>query len=139
MIRSAKCVLSRISEPPNPRLTTCCSGKSRARVFQRRMVEEPMNSTAPLGGGLVWSVLSKAAISCSHRVKLCSAATQTAWLKAKVTQKSGKRLEWRFMGWIGNRSQPVLQSTRGLSNQHFNTLFPQRFDQVHGRGTVGHD
>src|SRR5438128_4225850 len=73
MTRSAKWVESTISDPPNPRLMTRRFGKSSAKVFQSFIVEDPMKSCAPLGGGLVRSVCSKAEISFSHLPKSCGA------------------------------------------------------------------
>src|SRR5213594_3552043 len=63
-----------ICEPPKPRLMTRCFGKSSASVVQRRMLELPMNSAAPVGGGLVLSAASKARISFSKGAALVAAA-----------------------------------------------------------------
>ena len=68
-MRSAYQVLSRISEPPKPRLITLTPGKSLASVSQSRIDELPMNSTAPLGGG---EAASRSANPCMSR-------SQAAW------------------------------------------------------------
>src|SRR2546428_12663676 len=73
MPRWGKWVKSRFPDPPNPRLMTRRFGKSLAKVFQSFIVEDPMKSCAPLGGGLVRSVCSKAEISFSHLPKSCGA------------------------------------------------------------------
>src|SRR2546430_12363541 len=65
-MRSTNATESMICEPPNPRLMTLYSWKSSASVFHCRMLELPMNSTAPCGGGLVLSAASNALISDSH-------------------------------------------------------------------------
>src|SRR5882762_6565879 len=73
MMRSAKFTESAICEPPKPRFTTGRAGKSAARLVQRLMLELPTKRMQPLGGGLVLSLASNAAISFSHCAELCEA------------------------------------------------------------------
>src|SRR5688572_21403260 len=73
-MRSTNETESTTCDPPNPRLITFNSGKSCPSVFQSRMLELPMNSTAFFGGGFVLSCASKAAISFSHRLVVCAKA-----------------------------------------------------------------
>src|ERR1041385_2838817 len=97
MMRSAKWVESTISEPPKPRLMTGCSGKSCARGFQKRMVEEPMKRCAALVGGLVRSISSKAEISFSHLSKLwvaCSAAVEGRVASSKTEKVNASELDF---------------------------------------------
>src|ERR1035441_3619029 len=65
-MRSTNATESDSCDPPNPRLSTLCPGKAWARFVQRRMLELPINSTAPWGGGLVLSAASKARMSFPH-------------------------------------------------------------------------
>src|SRR5262249_212586 len=86
---------------------TLWSGKSSASVFQSLIVEEPMNSTAPFGGGLIRSAASYAATSFSHLSKswaavaelddtpgaLCAhAAGRATLMRATIANQTGKRL-----------------------------------------------
>src|SRR4051794_23504728 len=96
-MRSAKCTLSAISEPPKPRLITRWCGKSPASVLHRRMLELPTKTMAFFGGGLSRSCCSKAAISVSHLAKSSTAKTGVASNRTKVSER---RKEVR-MGWIG--------------------------------------
>src|SRR5438477_7221027 len=91
MMRSAKWVASAICDPPNPRLITFCSGKSAASDFHIRIVEAPLKSSAPLGGGLMRSCCSYAEISFSQRAKpmgrVAGADAGAGWAK----DAAGKR------------------------------------------------
>src|SRR5437899_148130 len=87
MMRSAKASESAISDPPKPRLMTLNSDKSCARVFHKRMLELPTNTTAPGGGGLVLSDASNALIAVSHLAESgrvwavgCGAARLAHWV-----------------------------------------------------------
>ena len=91
-MRGAKCVESEISEPPKPRLKTGWPGKSCTNVLQRLIIEEPVNSTPPFGGGFVASDCSKAAISPSHWAKLwfVSAPSDDRVGKTRIETASAK-------------------------------------------------
>src|SRR6266567_4127028 len=97
MIRTAKWVQSTICDPPKPRLITRCFGKSCASVFQRRMVEEPVNSTAPFGGGLARAICSYAEISFSHFPKSCPSEHRAMGQEATIRKPINECKAMRFM------------------------------------------
>src|ERR1035437_3103056 len=70
------------SEPPKPRLSTLWPGKACARFLQRRILELPMNRTAPRGGGLVLSAASNARMSFSHRASGGGFVSVPVWAKS---------------------------------------------------------
>src|SRR5579871_6590978 len=64
-MRSAKCVLSTITDPPNPTFTYSRSGKYFLRSHLT-IVELPTKNTLPGFGGLAERRFSMAVILCSH-------------------------------------------------------------------------
>ena len=104
-MRGAKCVESTTSDPPKPRLNTGRPGKSCARVVQRRIIEEPMNSIPPRGGGLVRSDFSYAEISCSHLAKSWLVSAPGAGRDRKM-KTAAARVRNR-MGFMGLRLRPT--------------------------------
>src|SRR5687767_6123898 len=79
-------MLSRMVEPPKPRLITVRSGKSFSSVFHMRMLELPTNRTASRGGIRLASAASKARISCSNGGSFfcCCCATMGAETKTMI-------------------------------------------------------
>src|SRR5580765_3379252 len=72
------------------------------------MVEEPMNSNAPLGGGFVRSPCSKAEISFSQRAKLLFVSTQHATRPGASNKQAAKaKIAEIFM----RRCSEVLRAT----------------------------
>jgi hypothetical protein len=67
-------VLSAITDPPNPRLSVGTFGKSVLSVFQLTMLELPIKSTAPCGGGVFRSAASNRAMADSQRIDCGSGA-----------------------------------------------------------------
>src|SRR5271169_170009 len=78
-MRSTKATESDSCDPPKPRLSTLCPGKVCARFAQSRMLELPINSTAPWGGGLVLSAASKARMSFPHCASGDGFVTAVGW------------------------------------------------------------
>ncbi len=79
-----------------------------------------MNTTPSFGGGLVWSICSKAAISFSHLVKLCWLSAQKTG-QAKLRSRSAvekKRIEGRFMART-HKADKTAPQTNFMRNYSF--------------------
>src|SRR4029079_6160246 len=88
-VRSAKYVESAMYEPPNPRFTTRCCGKSLASVSHMRMLELPMKTIRGVGERSVRSVSSKALMSDS-KAAACGAGAPAAVPASAATAGEGR-------------------------------------------------
>src|ERR1051326_72876 len=118
MTWSAKCVTSSISQPPNPRLMILLFGKSVGRVSHRRIVEEPVKTIAPLGGALVASIRSKAAISFSHREKLCGRAATSIWFVSADHEARTNNTNTKARIWLEIRFICIILGESSLARKH---------------------
>src|SRR6185436_5253331 len=96
------------------------SGRSLARVVQRRMLELPMKRMAALGGGFVLSPASKASISFSKGLVAADAAKVNANRRASLGSNRIWRLKQspaRAQRWNGtsiHRVQLIVRVAPGL-------------------------
>src|SRR5437016_11294197 len=87
------------------------------------MVEDPMNSSAPLGGGLVRSICSKAAMSFSQRSKLCVASADMAQRPTDKTSQQASETGFRkfkfitFFAFRFGMAGPRIERTKSASTQ----------------------